>query len=358
MKLHLSVVHTANPGAPPRDFEFSVGPVAVGRSALGQIVIEGPAISRVHVSFDTVHGAWHVTHEGSAAPTFLNGSQLPKGRPTRVADGDRVVVGSHEVVVALPQAGESIPGIEPLRDSFVSRLDDEEPGAAAPLPPSIFAAPQASAFPFPAAAAPAPARPGPAGRVVPTLVAVRGAPETTRLELSDTSKHYVIGRAATCDLTLNDTSISRQHAFARFDGSRAFVRDAQARSPVRVNDRPIVGETPLSHGDVVSVGPVDLKFLCEADPVAAPEPEDTGRATFIPKDERTQMVQRGGISGESAPPVADVPWQPAALDSPPAFPAAAPAASHAAPAPWDRAAQPAPAAPSWEAAAAVPPPAE
>ena len=51
MKLHLTVVHTAQPGSAPREFEFSTGPIAIGRSATGQIVIEGASISRVHITF-------------------------------------------------------------------------------------------------------------------------------------------------------------------------------------------------------------------------------------------------------------------------------------------------------------------
>lgn len=63
-----------------------------------------------------------------------------------------------------------------------------------------------------------------------------------------------IGRSKNCDITIDDTSISRNHAviFRRKDGW--FVSDTNSRSGVLVNGQKISSKTKINIGDTISFG--------------------------------------------------------------------------------------------------------
>ncbi|HUL73513.1 MAG TPA: adenylate/guanylate cyclase domain-containing protein [Vicinamibacterales bacterium] len=68
----------------------------------------------------------------------------------------------------------------------------------------------------------------------------------------------LIGRLATCDLVIADSSVSRNHASLRAIDGRCFVQDAGSRFGTFVNDERVSDEVELLPGSRLKVGEVTL----------------------------------------------------------------------------------------------------
>jgi adenylate cyclase len=79
----------------------------------------------------------------------------------------------------------------------------------------------------------------------------------------------VVGRAAHCDLVIEDPSISRRHAQFSIVSDRCYVRDLHSRNGTFVNDTQVT-ESPLKAGDTVILGrfPLQLERPVTPQPVA------------------------------------------------------------------------------------------
>ncbi|MCH2110907.1 MAG: FHA domain-containing protein [Polyangiaceae bacterium] len=69
----------------------------------------------------------------------------------------------------------------------------------------------------------------------------------------------VIGRSASCYLTVDDPLVSRQHAQIVVDEERAFVEDLGSRNGVRVDGRAISGRTLLRDGTALRIGTQEMR---------------------------------------------------------------------------------------------------
>ena len=69
-----------------------------------------------------------------------------------------------------------------------------------------------------------------------------------------------IGRLSDCTVPVNDSNVSRRHCEVRATGSAVIVVDLGSTNGTKVNGVRIEGEQALAHGDVVSVGTLDLRF--------------------------------------------------------------------------------------------------
>ncbi len=120
---------------------------------------------------------------------------------------------------------------------------------------------QASAPPPPA---PTPRSPrGTDGAATTVLPATRSGtptligPEGERLELR--AGRHTIGRLPDCDLHLDDSTVSREHAAVVRRGDRWWVLDLGSTNGTRVNGR-TAGEHALADGDVIELGDVEVSF--------------------------------------------------------------------------------------------------
>ena len=77
-------------------------------------------------------------------------------------------------------------------------------------------------------------------------------------DLDLTDGQFVIGRAATCQISLDDPMVSRNHAKLTVKGERVTVEDLGSRNGIRVNGQQVTGQRQLSVGDIVGVGSQDL----------------------------------------------------------------------------------------------------
>lgn len=69
-----------------------------------------------------------------------------------------------------------------------------------------------------------------------------------------------IGRAMTNDIPLNDNFLSSEHAVLEWDGNTWLIEDLGSTNGSWLNGRELDQPTPLTYGDVVQVGHVELKL--------------------------------------------------------------------------------------------------
>ncbi|MFJ8827080.1 FHA domain-containing protein [Streptomyces sp. NPDC102467] len=93
------------------------------------------------------------------------------------------------------------------------------------------------------------------------------SPGTLRGTTVDVSRGpFLVGRAAACDLRLDDPCVSGTHAVLHpVKGPldrvvRVVVEDLHSRNGTRVNDGPVTTARPLSHGDVIRFGTVEARY--------------------------------------------------------------------------------------------------
>ncbi|MHC4313769.1 MAG: FHA domain-containing protein [Planctomycetota bacterium] len=69
-----------------REFQFSKGPISIGRAADCQIFLRDRSVSKQHAIISvTADGKWIVEDQGSANKTFLNDKEIHK---TEIKTGD------------------------------------------------------------------------------------------------------------------------------------------------------------------------------------------------------------------------------------------------------------------------------
>jgi pSer/pThr/pTyr-binding forkhead associated (FHA) protein/tetratricopeptide (TPR) repeat protein len=80
---------------------------------------------------------------------------------------------------------------------------------------------------------------------------------------------YVIGRASDNPICIPDTSVSRRHVMIRQLGGGWVASDLGSGNGTFLNGEPINDETPLAHGDLLTLGDTELLF------------QDTSNATMM-----------------------------------------------------------------------------
>jgi hypothetical protein len=76
------------------------------------------------------------------------------------------------------------------------------------------------------------------------------------VELTDAA---ILGRAERADVVLADPAVSSEHARVSRVGRAWVISDLGSTNGTRLNDRPVDGDVPLAHGDVVALGNVRFR---------------------------------------------------------------------------------------------------
>jgi pSer/pThr/pTyr-binding forkhead associated (FHA) protein len=77
---------------------------------------------------------------------------------------------------------------------------------------------------------------------------------------------FVIGRADTCDLVLDNQLVSRSHAVFEMVGDAMTIRDLDSHNGTYVNgERRSV--TALNSGDEIKIGSYQIRFLANGGPI-------------------------------------------------------------------------------------------
>ena len=79
---------------------------------------------------------------------------------------------------------------------------------------------------------------------------------------------YVLGRHPECDIVVDTGAVSRYHAQVLHEEGRFFVEDLKSRNGTFVNGKMINGREALTHGDVIQICDLSLRFV---ERVLAPE---------------------------------------------------------------------------------------
>lgn len=86
----------------------------------------------------------------------------------------------------------------------------------------------------------------------------------TGAKIAVKKSEFIIGRSQKCHLCAGSSAISRQHCAITRQDNRVTVKDMGSRNGTLVNGNKIDGETELTSGDEITVGP--LKFLVTISP--------------------------------------------------------------------------------------------
>jgi pSer/pThr/pTyr-binding forkhead associated (FHA) protein len=71
---------------------------------------------------------------------------------------------------------------------------------------------------------------------------------------------FVFGRDPECHVRPNSAWVSRQHCMLRVTAAGAMVRDLGSSTGTLINGRRVVGESALTAGDRLQLGPVVLQM--------------------------------------------------------------------------------------------------
>lgn len=93
---------------------------------------------------------------------------------------------------------------------------------------------------------------------------------------------FAVGRSSACELTLQDTKVSRKHAVINCQsGDEYWLSDLSSANGTYVNQLRVSQPTRLRPGDEIRVGPFALKFHCPTSEVAGVATQMTTQQTII-----------------------------------------------------------------------------
>ncbi len=290
--------------APGRD-------VVVGSDLRADMRVAHPLIARAHLLLRFDRGKWIAIDNGSPTGIFVNGQRVRgidihdrQGINMGTPDGPRLTfeIGRHQGTVGqLPPTVEAVPVITPPGGPTPSRTGPapqgggpggrtarpqsgpaHHPPAGQPRPTSYQnsgprrginypsqSVPPGAAYPVPQPAGP----PQPPGRQPLTEIGaetleasgldstnLRRAVQRSRSKLgAPPAGAAVIGRAEDSDVVISDVLASRHHAYLVPSPTGMEIHDAHSINGTFVNGTRILS-APLTEGDVVTIGNVDLVF--------------------------------------------------------------------------------------------------
>jgi predicted component of type VI protein secretion system len=110
------------------------------------------------------------------------------------------------------------------------------------------------------------------------------------IELSEGK--FVIGRAATCQLSLDDPLVSRQHAQLTVEGKDVSIEDLGSRNGVKINGRGVVGRYSVQDKDQIVIGGQELRYIVRK--------ENMGDTLIQPATQRPAAFGLLGILADKA----------------------------------------------------------
>ena len=244
--------------------------MVVGSDLRADLRVAHPLIARAHLLLRFDQGRWIAVDNNSLNGVFVNGQRVPMvdiqdGQAINIGkpDGPRITfeVGHHRGTVGLLPPTETVPTIAPPSGS----------PAGAPATPAPAPATRRRPDAQRTTAHPDLRQRRHAGRQPATQIGVSEPrerstqfPTTSRSgpglgPRADPSGAAVIGRALDSDIVISDVLASRSHAYLVPSPTGMEIHDAHSINGTFVNGTRILS-APLTEGDVVTIGNVDLVF--------------------------------------------------------------------------------------------------
>jgi pSer/pThr/pTyr-binding forkhead associated (FHA) protein len=232
-------------GSVLRNVPVQSGPITIGRAPDNAIAIDNVAVSTHHARVETQQGRLILSDLDSLNGTFVNGQRV---KSVALKDGDVITVGKHSIFLdeldrtELPPAGAIRPVVRvssAVGETFV--LDTRQ---RRQLMQDLAASGEHSQL-------------APTRVQVATLSRVEGKLDHDEYPL--TSKLTVIGKSPMATIRLRGWLMPNVAAqINRLEGGYYLGRGDRVPT---INGKPIGGSTLLSHGDVIEVCGVKLKFV-------------------------------------------------------------------------------------------------
>ena len=231
----------------------------IGRDEACDITVDNKLLSRRHARLIIEDDKLKVIDLGSANGTYLNGERVNEAI---ASPGDELCFDQERFTVVGPSAAQGpetelpweqtvVRGYDNADDATVIAQVNTAPPEDPTLPPvpsgedTVLIADEEDTLQF---FAPPPAA---------TLTEI-GAAGTPRL-LSLEREVHSAGRSETCDLFLDDKSVSKHHADFFCTGDQWLVRDMQSSNGVLVNQER-ADQVELKHGDCIRLGRLEFEF--------------------------------------------------------------------------------------------------
>ena len=255
---------------PERELLPSSDSITLGRSTTCTVVLQDGAASRRNASIERRGNDYILTDLQSGNGTFVNNPGNKLTAPHVLQEGDEILIVKSRIRVEFPAEVEQDAA---TRIQMPSAL--EMPPGGAPRP----------AVPPP----PPPPPPQSLGDTIlnaifqpdiPIVLTVIGGPNRGMV-YSPSRDVFTLGRAATCDIVLNDTTASRVHASIKREAGRYRLYDENSVNGLYLHTpQNRVYHSDLVDGDVIFVGQNQIRVeihLSSASPSADTGSEDATR---------------------------------------------------------------------------------
>jgi pSer/pThr/pTyr-binding forkhead associated (FHA) protein len=215
---------------------FDAPRIVIGRGDGCEVRLPDPSVSHRHASIRQRGSDYIVLDEGSTNGTFAGGVRLSPQAPRVIKSGDLLRVGRVWLEIRVEH------GIATKNAPLATRE------MALALVAEALAAEGSKA--------------------VPRVLVVQGAGAGTELAVEDFDRAYVIGRAKSADLDLDDVDLSRRHVEIARKGESVVIRDLGSKNGSRLDDKPLPPnvDTPWRKGAILAIG--NVRLACD-DPVGA-----------------------------------------------------------------------------------------
>lgn len=232
---------------------------SIGRSNLCDIVVGYDSVSRAHAVISRRIDGWYIFELVAKSGIKINGTRLEKS--ATIQSGDVITLGSASFKFLVSDDPVQAAGRKKKRNAAAKSASERPQGARGPQPdpysqqqdPSLngtYSYGPAQGQPFRQNSVPETGKTGdPAivNRQTGAIVVLRG-------------NLVSIGRGNTCDLKINDPSVSRKHATLVLYEDGWAIEDAGSTSGTYLNGQRITSAQLLFDGDTITLGGARLDF--------------------------------------------------------------------------------------------------
>lgn len=252
-------------------YQFGHTRIVIGRASGADVQLPDAAVSQVHATIRVADSSFVVIDEGSTNGTSLNGARLTAQRAAVLHNGDVLQVGNFHIVFSATPTTPEVTSSERTA-SLARRLARELLGFKGQ------------------------------SLALPRLQICEGPQLGQRLEFDEAPTRLLIGRAAHCDLVLQDDKVSREHAAVERDGDGVVLSDLGGKNPTLVNGKP-TRLRRLRHGDTVQLGNSQMQFVEPAEEVlgalqAVPDAAQPLSTALADLGARASNVAAGAVVAE------------------------------------------------------------